>query len=98
MAKYEFAIKKDVLNSGKTIFTPVCRKKFLLGRFNIFPNPWERITKIYDQFTIMELHFIPELTYIECEEHIQGYQETLLQTIENQVAVIEFHSLEEKEI
>lgn len=95
MAKYEFAIKKDLLNSGKIIFTPVCRKKFL---FNIFSNPWERITKIYDQFTIMELHFIPELTQKECEEHIQGYQEVLLQTTKNQIAVIEFHSFEEQEI
>lgn len=96
MAKYEFAIKKDVLNSGKTIYTPVCRRKSKFGRFDIFPNPWERITKIYDEYILQELNFTPELTYSECEDHIQGYQQVLLQSIENQVATVEFHTLEEK--
>lgn len=93
---YEFAVKKDVLNSGKTIFTPVCRKKSKLGR--ILPNPWERITNIYDTYLLMELQFTPELSYRECEEHIKGYQMVLRQQIENEVATVEFHTLEEKEI
>lgn len=96
MAKYEFAIKKDVLNSGKAIYTPVCRQKSTLGR--IFPNHWIRITKIYNQYTLLELDFIPELSYAECEEHIEGYQQVLLQMVENQIATVEFHTLEEKEV
>lgn len=97
MVKYEFAIKKDTLNSGKTLFTPVCRKKSRLGKLNIFPNPWERITRIYDEYLLMDLHFNPDLSYRECEEHIRGYQEKLLQEVSNQVADIEFHTLEERE-
>jgi hypothetical protein len=98
MAKtvYEFAIKKDVLNSGKTIFTPVCRKKTIWGR--LFPNSWERITNIYDEYLLMELDFIPELTYKDCEEHIAGYQKVLEESVENEVATVEFHNLEEQEI
>lgn len=98
MAKYEFAIKKDVLNSGKAIFTPVCRKKSRLGKLNILPNPWERITKIYDEYVLMELDWTPELSYKECEAHIQGYQNVLLQKVENEVSTVEFHVLEEQEI
>lgn len=95
-AVYEFAIKKDILNSGKVIHTPVCRKKSKFGRF--IPNPWERITKIYDEFTLMELNFTPKLTQEDCEQHIAGYQQVLKQSVENNVAIIEFHSLEKKEI
>lgn len=94
--KYEFAIKKNVLNSGKTIFTPVCRKKSRLGR--LFSNPWQRITMIYDKFILMELDFEPELTYGECDEHIQGYQQVLSESVGNKTATIEYHALEEKEI
>src|SRR5688572_10488739 len=94
MAKYEFAIKKDVLNSGKVIHTPVCRKKSRLGKWN--PNPWVRIVKIYDEYVLMDLHFIPDLSYEECKEHISGYQGKLLKSVENQVAEVEFHALEEK--
>lgn len=93
MAKYEFAIKKDVLNSGEIIYTPVCRRKLTLGRF--FPSQWERITRIYDKYILMELHWNPFLTYEECEEHIRGYQEELSKQIQNQVQTVEFHVLEE---
>ena len=95
-AVYEFAIKKDVLNSGRTIYTPVCRKKSLWGR--IFPNNWERITRIYDEYLLQELDFVPDLSYKECEEHIAGYQAVLKEAVENDVANVEFHTLEEKEI
>ena len=95
---YEFAIKKDNLNSNKSIFTPVCRNKSKLEILNIFPNPWNRITKIYNEYILMELDFTPDLSYEECEQHIKGYQEILLQNIENQIATVEFHAFEEKEI
>lgn len=101
MAKYEFAIKKDVLNSGKTIFTPVCREKrrTIFGLYlMLVPLPWQRIVNIYDEYILMELDFNPELTYKECEEHIAGYQKVLLQKVENEVVTVEFHTLEEKEI
>jgi len=98
MAKYEFAIKKDVLNSGKTIYTPVCRMKSKLGKLNIFPNPWNRIVDQYGVYCLMELDFVPELSYAECEQHIQGYQQVLLKKNENDVSTVEFHVLEEKEI
>lgn len=94
MAKYEFAVKKDVLNSGEIIYTPVCRKKSVLGKLNIFPNVWERIVKIYDEYVLMELHWTPNLSYEQCEEHIRGYQEKLSKQIENQVQTVEFHTLE----
>lgn len=93
--KYEFAIKKNVLNSGKIIFTPVCRKKSRLG---IFSDPWQRITRIYDTCVLLELDFEPELTYAECEQHIAGYQYVLSKQVENETATVEFHTLEEKEI
>jgi len=102
MAKvYEFAIKKDVLNSGKTLFTPVCREKKWIGIFGLYliSNPWQRITQVYDKYLLTDLEFItPELTYRECEDHVKGYQEALLQQVANEIATVEFHTLEEKEI
>ena len=96
MAKYEFAIKKDTLNSGKVVYSPVCREKAKL--FGLFPNPWNRITKIYDNYTIMELDWIPELTFAECEEHIKGYQLALAKVTHNEVVMMELQNYEEKQI
>lgn len=98
MTTYEFAIKKDILVSGKVIHTPVCRKKSKLGRFNIFPNSWNRITKIEERYTLLDLDWNPELSYKECEERIHGYQQVLLKKTENEVSTVEFHVLEEQEI
>jgi len=95
MAKYEFTIKKDTLNSGKEILTPMCRKKATIG---IFTKPWERIVKLYDQYVLMELDFFPELSYADCEEHIKGYQKVLSSHVQNTVVQVEYHSLEEKEL
>jgi hypothetical protein len=97
MAKYEFAIKKDTLNSGKVVYTPVCRMKALFGN-KFFPRKWERITRIYNDYILMDLDFIPDLSYQECEEHIHAYQNKLLKQRENDIAEVEFHTLEEAEI
>lgn len=96
--KYEFAVKREILNSGKIIHIPVCREKLLLGRFNFFTNTWSRIVKIYDEYTLTEIDWTPDLSYEECEEHIKGYQKALLKKLENNVQTTEFHVLEEKEI
>jgi hypothetical protein len=103
MAKitYEFAIKKHVLNSGKVIFTPVCRKKSFWSFF--FSENWERITKIYGRYFLLDLDFdlnpdaSPNLSYQDCEEHIQGFQIALQKATENVVKNVEYHTLEKKE-
>lgn len=93
MVSYEFAIKKDILNSGKVIYTPVCRKKSnIWKRFNQYP--WERICKIYNEYILLDLQFTPDLTYEECEQHIQAYQDKLKQSVAHHVAVEELHVLE----
>lgn len=92
---YEFAIKKDILNSGKEILTPVCRRK---AKWRWIPNPWYRITLIEGKYRLLELDWIPELTYTECEERVKGYQQELLQQVANNIALVEFHNLENKEI
>ena len=99
-ALYEFAIKKDVLSSGEIIFTPVCRRKGWNGIFGLylFNHPWERITKIYNEYTIMDLHFTPKLSFAECEEHIAGYQKSLENANSDQVMTVEFQELEERKI
>lgn len=96
--KYEFAIKKDTLNNGSIIYTPVCRRSGILNKFTIFSSNWERIVKIYDHYCVMDLNFVPDLTYEECKDHIQGYQNHLQKLVENQIAEIEFHTLEEIDI
>jgi hypothetical protein len=94
--KHEFAIKKDILNSGEIVLTPVVRLKSKYGRF--LNNKWNRITKIYGVYMLMELDFDPKLTREECKEHIQGYQQALRELNKNQVETIEFDTLEEKDI
>lgn len=96
MAKYEFAIKKDVLNSGNIIYTPVCRRRPLLN-ISLFSNPWSRIVNIYGNYLIMELDFIPDLSYEDCKEHISGFQEKLQRIVENEIAQVEFDTLEVQE-
>ena len=96
MVTYEFAIKKDILNSGKEILTPVCRNKSKFGRF--FPNPWIRITIIYGHVVPMELDFNPDLSYEDCINHIKQYQQALQNKMENQIQTVEFHMLEETQL
>jgi hypothetical protein len=96
MASYEFAIKRDTLNSGKIIYTPVCRRRAnIWKRFNHYP--WERITKIYNEYILLDLTFVPDLSYEECEQHIRAYQKKLENSVAHHVASEEFHLLEEKE-
>lgn len=89
---YEFAVKKDVLNSGKEILTPVVRKKVKKW---LYTNNWERITLIYDKYTLIPIDWEPELSYEQCVEHVKGYQEVLKQNIANDIQTVEFHNLEE---
>lgn len=95
--KYEFAIRKQELGSGKIIFTPVCRKK-PISRFLLINPPWERITKIYENYVLMDIHFEPDLSYDECKEHIHAFQEQLKRSKENDVVCVEFDALEEKDL
>lgn len=99
MAKFEFAIKKDVLNSGKVIFTPVCRQKGWAGIFGLYlyNHPWIRITEIYGDYILMDLDWTPELTFEQCEKHIEGYQAKLDRSIENNLHYAEFQNLEERQ-
>lgn len=77
---YEFAIKKDEQNNGKIIYTPVVRqKKNKWLRFIPVPeNNWNRITCIYGKYTLIPVDWEPELTFEECEAHIEGYKQTLI--------------------
>lgn len=93
---YEFAIKKDILNSGKEILTPVCRTKSKWRWAG--SNPWCRISLVEGKHTLLELDWIPELTYKQCEERVKEYQKELLKKVANNVVIVEFHNLENKEI
>lgn len=94
MPQYEFAIKKEKLNSGETVFTPVCRQKVANKFFSFFEHPWNRITRIYDQYFLLELNFTPNLTFEDCELHIKEYKKVLKQQSTNEVQSIELQSLE----
>jgi hypothetical protein len=89
---YEFAIKKEILNSGKEIFSPIVRKK---TKKWLYSNNWERISCIYGKYTLIPLDWDPELSYEQCLEHIKGYQEKLKQDISREIQTVEFHNLEE---
>ena len=94
---YEFAIQKKVLNNGKEILTPVVREK--RKKWFIFPLPekqWDRIVCIYGKYLTLELIWEPELTFAQCQEHIDGYQAKLIGEKSNEVAMTEFQNLEEK--
>lgn len=93
--KYEFAIKRETLNSGKEILIPVCRIK---NKIPFIENRWSRIVEIYGVYQLQELDFQPELTHDECKNHILGYQSVLSKQKENEVAEVEYDTLEVKEI
>lgn len=93
--KYEFAIKKDTLKSGKVILTPVCRVK---SRIPWLQNPWIRIIDKYGRYFLEDLNFDPELSHEECQRHIQGFQNELAKAKEHQISHIELDILEEKTI
>lgn len=87
--KHEFAIKKDTLRSGKVFYTPVYRR---IG----WATSWTRITRIYDEYLLMDLDFNPDITFAECEEHIAGYKKKLDKSKENEIKFVEYHKLENK--
>lgn len=90
---YEFAVKKEILNNGRELFTPVVRKKKRWVSEN-----WSRITCIYGKYSLVGIDWEPELTYDECVEHIEGYKEALKQQIAHNIQTVEFHNLEETEL
>lgn len=96
MATHEFAIKREELNSGKVILTPMCRRATILNKLPIFNNPWQRIVEIYGNYVLMELDFVPELTYEQCEEHINGYKQKLIEFKEGEVAETIILKIEEE--
>lgn len=80
-SKYEYAVRRTELNSGKIIYTPVCREKSKLIK-----NKWTRIVNIYDKYLIMELDWEPEgLTVIQCKEHILKHKEQVQMLKSNEV-------------
>lgn len=93
MRTYEFAIQKTELNNGKINYTPVTRIK---SKF--ITNPWVRIACIYGIYLIMDLDFDPELTLQQCEEHIQGYKDSLQKARANQIKNIELTQLIEHSV
>lgn len=88
--KYQFAIKHDVLKSGKEILTPVVRYK---NRF--FKGMWYRIVKVYDRYVMMDIDFIPNLTREECQEHIEGFKKEQLLLEQHKIEQTNFIGLEE---
>lgn len=92
--KYQFAVKKEVLNSGKELFTPCVRTVKKVFFRNVYSN-WDRVTKIYDRFTTLELDFYPELTFEECKDHLTEYKKVLQKNIENNLKEETYLDLEE---
>lgn len=81
---YKFVIRKIILNNGKELYTPmVCLRHGLLQ------NNWERITCIYNKYIIQELDFEPNLTYMECQQHIEGFKQQLVEANQSNVKHIE---------
>lgn len=95
MATVEFAIQKKTLNSGETVHIPVCRRKALIPLLSV---PWERITKVYDQYILLDIDFEPNLSLEECEEHIRCYKQKLLGLVENEVSEVIFQDHEKIEV
>jgi len=94
MPKYEFAIRKATLSSGKTTHTPVCRKKTSITNL-LIPNPWERIVEVYGEYILMDIPFTPELSYEQCELHISKYQEKLMNEKLEEEETVEFEAVSE---
>lgn len=85
----EFAIKKETLTDGTVILTPVTRV-----RSRLFPNKWERITKVEDKYILQDLDWNPVLTYEECNERIDYYKEFIRKKIQNTVKSVTYDTLE----
>ena len=88
---YEFSIKKETLGSGITNHIPVVRTT---NSFPFVQNKWERITKVYDTFVVLDLHFEPQLTLEEALEHIAGYKEILKNQAEIEIKKTEYLNFE----
>jgi len=97
MPKYEFAIRTALLSSGKSTHTPVCRKKTSITNL-LIPNPWDRIVEVYGEYILMDLPFVPDLTYEECELHIKKYQEKLIKEKIDEEEEVQFESVSELEV
>ena len=81
---YKFVIRKIILNNGKELYAPmVCLKR------GAFANNWERITCIYGKYILQELDFEPNLTYAECEKHIEGFKKQLMDSHDEDIKHVE---------
>lgn len=85
---HEFAIKVNKLKSGKEVYIPVYRTKSTFSKL-FANNKWTRIVKLYNKYTLMELDFEPELTHEQCEEHIKGFAQALINRESDQICKIE---------
>lgn len=77
---YEYSVRKEVLNSGEVIFTPLVRvKSKYIGK------SWTRIVKIYDTYYDFDIDTNVRLTLDECQEHIKGFHNQFENTQLNKV-------------
>lgn len=79
---YEFAIQKDILNSGEVVLTPVFREK---SRFRFLNRQWQRISKVEGMYELIELDRMPILSMDECQERINGYKDYLKEKSKNNI-------------
>ena len=92
---YEFAIRKIIQDDGREVLIPVVRQKRKRWLFIKMPeNEWHRIVCLYGKYKTLELNWNPDLTFIQCQDHIRGYQEKLIAEKSN----VELYELQEKVI
>lgn len=80
--RYNFRIKKEVLNSGEEIYTPLAQNK---KKFLLVSDVWQRISYVEGVFMLLDLPFTPKLTEQDCLERIEEFKKTLKEETESDI-------------
>lgn len=71
--KHKFAIKKIKKHNGATIYIPMSKRNGVL-------HEWHRIIELYGKYDLTTSYLDTDfaLTMQDCERHIEGYRQVLI--------------------
>lgn len=86
----KYAIKKIKKRNGSTVYIPMHKTGKLLCE-------WHRIICLYGRFDITTSYLDEDfaLTIEDCEKHIEGYRQVLIDRIAETTETVEFEIIDE---
>jgi len=87
---YKYAIKKIKKRNGDVIYIPMAKKSGIL-------HEWSRIINLYGTYELTTSYLDTDyhLTMQDCEKHIEGYRQTLIDLLAETTETVEMEIVDE---